>query len=213
MKKSVFLTMVVLALALTVTRVALAGPSFKAKPFEFVGAADACGPGYPAGIGPVAAAWEPHEGLPDAGNSNYALFLQKDAVTADCSAAGAIIDGVGGITLTELGFDVRDDGHCGAGAPRFNVVTADSTLHFLGCAAGPLADTLTDPQGNTWTRKRWGTLDLANPALVFPPIAPGSTVLSISIIFDEGTDQGTGFTFLDNIDINGTLIGKPGNAK
>jgi len=90
-------------------------------------------------------------------------------------------------------------------------MTADSRLHFVGCVAGPLAGTLTDPQGNTWTRKRWSAADLTT--LAFPPIPLQSIVLSLSIIFDEGIDQGTGFTFLDNIDINGILIGKPGNAK
>jgi hypothetical protein len=38
------------------------------------------------------------------------------------------------------------------------------------------------------------------------------TVVGISIVFDEGTDVGAGFTHLDNIDVNGVLIGKPGNA-
>jgi hypothetical protein len=33
----------------------------------------------------------------------------------------------------------------------------------------------------------------------------------IDIIFDEGDDVGPGFVYLDNININGTLIGKPGN--
>jgi hypothetical protein len=38
----------------------------------------------------------------------------------------------------------------------------------------------------------------------------------VEIVFDEGTDAGpdfTGFVFIDNIDINGTLVGKPGAAK
>ena len=48
-------------------------------------------------------------------------------------------------------------------------------------------------------------------------IGPGVTVDRISIVFDEGQDTGTpdnfGAAFLDNIDVNGTLIGKPGAAK
>jgi len=53
----------------------------------------------------------------------------------------------------------------------------------------------------------------AIPVRLFPPIAPGATIQTISIIFDEGTGSEpdfTGFAFLDNIDVNGVLIGKPG---
>jgi hypothetical protein len=32
-------------------------------------------------------------------------------------------------------------------------------------------------------------------------------VTSIDLVFDEGTDQGTGYTLLDNIEINGTVVG------
>ena len=87
-------------------------------------------------------------------------------------------------------------------------------LHFIGCAAGPVSGgPLIDPQGNIWTRKRWDAVALASALITFPPITPLSgTIVSISIVFDEGTDQGVGFTHLDNIDINAVLIGKPGNA-
>jgi hypothetical protein len=205
------------SLALVVVAYAQAVP-VNAKPFEFVGTADQCAPG-PAGTDTVEAAWLTHEGLPDAGNSNHALFLQKLGATSNCAAAGATIQGAAGITLSELGYDVRTDGHCGAGAPRFNVVMSNdpAVVHFIGCAAGPTTGTLTDPQGKTWTRKRWSAADLANGGITFPPITAGSgTVVSINIIFDEGSDTGpdlTGHAFLDNIDINSVLIGKPGLAK
>ena len=190
--------LVILALAVA----ALAGPPFRAKPFEF----------DPGNTGIAEAAWIPHEGLPDAGNANHALFLAKDGPTATVASSGAILQGVAGITLNELGYDVRNDGHCGAGAPRFNVTMSDG-LHFIGCVAKPGSGALMDPQGNAWTRKRWTALDLANPLFTAPPITGLSgTVVSISILFDEGTDQGQGFTHLDNIDVNGVLIGKPGNA-
>ena len=45
-------------------------------------------------------------------------------------------------------------------------------------------------------------------------IAGGTVVVTgIDIVFDEGTDVGVGYAWLDNVDVNGTLIGKPGNAK
>ncbi len=178
---------------------AFAAKLYKAKPFEF----------DPDRTGIVSAAWVTHQGLTDAGNSNHALYLTKNGTTVTNAASGAKVEGVEGITLSEIGWDVRSDGHCGAGAPRFNVVTDDNVLHFIGCnSPAPISTTpLVDPQGNTWERRRY------DPATAFPPILPGSTIKSISIVFDEGTDQGVGFAFLDNIDINGTLIGKPGNAQ
>jgi hypothetical protein len=53
-------------------------------------------------------------------------------------------------------------------------------------------------------------IDPSNPAQAFPPLTPGATVISIDIVFDEGVDTGpdfSGFVMLDNIDVNGTLIG------
>lgn len=49
----------------------------------------------------------------------------------------------------------------------------------------------------------------------FPPIVPGSRIVSIELIFDEGTDSlsvpddpnGVGLAVVDNLDIDGTLIG------
>ncbi len=204
MRKHLVVTaLALLVISLTVTGIALGGPPFRAKPFEF----------DPNNTKIVDAAWIAHEGFPDAGNSNHALFLAKDGPTTTVAAAGAAIQGVSGITLTELGYDVRNDGHCGAGAPRFNVTMSNDGLHFIGCNSGTTTGPMTDPQGNLWNRKRWTAADLANPIKTFPPItALSGTVVSILIIFDEGTDQGPGFTHLDNIDVNTVLIGKPGNA-
>jgi hypothetical protein len=65
-----------------------------------------------------------------------------------------------------------------------------------------------------WIRLRWGAPELA---AALPPIAPGSVVSSITIIFDEGQDasggpDSFGLAVLDNIDVNGTLAGRgPGS--
>lgn len=172
--------------------------TYKVVPFEF----------DPGGTMIVSSEWGRNQGLPDQkGNHNYALLLTKIGKTSTNAASGANITNVHGITLTELGFDVRTDGHCGAGAPRFNVNTTDGTTHFTSCAATPPSATLVDPQGNTWLRLRF---DLTSASTdVFPPLTPGEKVASIQIIFDEGTDNGQGYTFLDNIDINGVLVGQP----
>jgi hypothetical protein len=143
------------------------------------------------------------------------LFLAKTGPTTNFAAAGARLlgPGVKGTVLTELGYDLRKPmmaadprgSHCGAGAPRFNVVTSDGVTHFIGCNSPPavLAGT-----SNAWIRLRWGAVQFMG---AFPPIPPGSTVSSIAIIFDEGTDAGPddfGAAVLDNIDVNGALAGR-----
>ena len=198
----------------------------RAVPFTFVGNPGDCGP--TAGSRIVTAAWLTGMGLPDNGGPNVGplplsdtqnkrdphlgLLLSKNGPTPDCSAAGARIEGVRGMevgaTFT-LGFDYRNGGHCGAGAPRFNVVTRAGgvdTFHFVGgCANGVQTPASQDPL--EWTQTRF--LALAE----FPPILPGSRIQSISIIYDEGTDtpsvqdpMGVGLAVLDNIYVNGAVI-------
>lgn len=140
------------------------------------------------------------------------LLLAKTGPTANVAAAQAHINGVRGETLTELGYDIRKAGgagddrgsHCGAGAPRFNVVTMDDVTHFLGCNSPPATSQVI---GMGWTRLRWNAAGLA---AAFPPISSTDQVKAIEIVFDEGQDAGPdnfGLAVLDNIDINGVLIG------
>jgi hypothetical protein len=147
---------------------------------------------------------------------NEGLLLVKTGPTTNFASAGAELKGVRGITLTELGYDIRkgptalgpNGSHRGAGAPRFNVVTTDGVNHFLGCNSPP-GVVMASSAG--WTRLRW--VAVAGIIDAFPPIA--SPVQSITIIFDEGQDTGPdfiGLAVLDNIDVNGTLVGRgPGN--
>jgi hypothetical protein len=142
------------------------------------------------------------------------LLLVKTGPTNNFAAATAELTNVKGITLTELGYDIRKSGantnsplgsHCGAGAPRFDVVTTDSTVHFVGCNS-PMTPTQT--ASGDWIRLRWGTAELA---AAFPPIMATDVVQRIVIVFDEGTDTGPDFfgaAILDNIDVNGTLVGQ-----
>jgi len=151
----------------------------------------------------VVAAWLTHVGLPDAGKSNHALFLQKDTETATNALAGAQIKWLNGklvTDLTELGFDYMNGGHCTANAPRF-VITVDAVEFTFGCSSGTASPAPDDPVN--WTRVRF---DLST-------LPTTGTIEDAKIIFDEGTDAGTGQIYLDNIDINGSLIGKPGKAK
>src|SRR5207237_8154151 len=118
--------------------------------------------------------------------------------TATNASSGATVNGVSGITLTELNFDYRNDSHCGAGAPRYNVVTTDNVTHFFGCVYGTHT-----PAGPNWTQV------VFSPADAFPAVVPGEVVQSIDVVFDEGIDQGNGYAYLDNFSINGQVIGGP----
>jgi len=156
---------------------------------------------------------------------NQGLLLAKTGPTANFASAVAELKGVKGITLTELGYDIRKPGsasdargsHCGAGAPRFNVTAADGvTYDFIGCnsAATPTNSSLS-VVGDHWLRLRWGGGSIlafaANGAQVGQIVnISGIKVNSISIVFDEGQDTGPdnfGLAILDNIDVNGTLVG------
>lgn len=191
-----------------------------ATPWIFVGTAAQCG--GPAGSRIVTSAWLGGMGLPDDGTSvnglpgsandpHLGLLLNKNGPTPDCSSSGATINGVKGMVTTatfELGFDFRNGGHCGAGAPRFNLDTSAGSF-FVGCANAPQAGAPQDPA--QWTRTR-SVLATCGSECFPGPIPPGTTINSIDIVFDEGTDtanndtQGVGLAVIDNIDINGKLI-------
>lgn len=213
------------------------GNRLSAEPWVYVGKANECDTLYPAGSRIVTSAWLGGMGLPDDGTSmntpgpvtgaslaaasrrdaHLGLLLSKNGPTGDCSAAGATINGVKNLVVDadfHLGFDYRDGGHCGAGAPRFNVTvkpaasSTPETFHFVGgCANGTPTDAPQDPA--EWTRVR---IAVTNAAQSFPAIPVGSRIVSIELIFDEGTDtanndtQGVGLAVVDNIDINGRLI-------
>jgi hypothetical protein len=144
---------------------------------------------------------------------NEGLLLAKTGPTENFASAEADLKKVRGISLTELGYDIRKSGgsiispdgsHCGAGAPRFDVITTDGNDHFVGCASPPPSGQ-TSNGSSAWIRLRWSPTDLA-----LAGITPGETVQRISIVFDEGTDTGPDFfgaAILDNIDVNGTLVG------
>ncbi len=217
------------ALAIGAAAVALVGalsvnasaapPKYSAVAGTFVGTAGDCAPS-PAGNKIVTSAWVNGLGLPDDGTANPAggtahqgLLLSKNGPTPNCSAAFASITGwMPGDPLNALGFDYRLGGHCGAGAPRFNVVDTSSNTYFFGCASGTPSAAPQDP--SNWTRVTFNAAGAPYPgaeSFVFG-VTP---VASIDIVFDEGTDTptvdapaGVGLATLDNIRINNTLITK-----
>jgi hypothetical protein len=184
----------------------------KAKPWTF----------DPEATGIVSSKWVTHQGLGDAGKSDHALVLQKLGPTATVASAGAAISKVKNLVLTELGFDYEVGGHCGAGAPRYNVTLTDGSVFFLGCSHGDVVGTMADSQGDVWNRVRFADADAVyagGPTAVWPGFGVAE-VQAISVVFDEGTDTpglpaGTsaGLVRLDNLDVNGKLMGKPGSSK
>jgi len=154
---------------------------------------------HPSGFGEHSySAWKGQEGLPDSrGNSDQALYFQKMTSTATFAAGVAVFNGFEGMptsAVNPLGFYYRTDGHCGAGAPRFNLrfqppVGPAQTL-FFGCNSGMVpGGVLTDDQGRMWFQRSTAG-----------PLPPGN-VVSLSIVFDEGNDVGQGFVYLDNIQV------------
>lgn len=161
----------------------------------------------PNAVGGVSSDWEPFSGH---GNSDPALVMVKEQPTAVDAAAGATVVGADGDVLTELGFDVFDGGHCGAGAPRFDVVADNGKLYFFGCTYG--THTPAPDKPGTFTRVRFGDADAQPQDGVFDWPGFGNVrIVSIDLVFDEGPDIGpdfTGFTAVDNVDVNGELVGR-----
>lgn len=165
---------------------------------------------HPSGFGPHSyASWKAGEGLPDStGNKNQALYMQKKTATTTFAAGVVLIRGFEGLPasqLTGLSWDHRTDGHCGAGAPRWNVgirtVAGVNEVVFLGCNAA-----VHTPVGADWCHD-----EQPSPATMLPA---GSTIRYLAIVFDEGTDTPNpppagctqdglagGFIYLDNITV------------
>jgi hypothetical protein len=187
--------LIVVVMSLAFSGTAMGANSFKAQPWSYDPDQTGCGFGE----------WVTGEGLPDAGNSNHALLVSKKCSTSTNAAGGATIEGVEGILLPELGFSYRNGGSCSAGAPRFNVYTEDD-YYFFGCIYGAHTP---NPADVNWTDVRFSEDDgfrASNGARDFS--FETMVVQAIEIIFDEGP----GSIYLDNITINGMVIGRPGNA-
>jgi hypothetical protein len=137
--------------------------------------------------------WEKGEGLPG-DKSQQGLLMQKNDPSVDNSGSQAVITGADGVTLTELGFDVRKDGVCGA-TPYFRVTTPQGVVHEFQCSSGTVFDI---PGANDWKRVRFSA-------------AAGLDAGDLRVVFTLPAGV-AGFTYLDNLDVNETLIGKSGGG-
>jgi hypothetical protein len=158
----------------------------------------------PAGTNSVAASWIDATGASSSGQSDprvQGLLLSKTSAASNQAQAVVVIRNAEGITLTELGYDIRNGGQCTTKSPRIVVVTSDDVVHKIGCSAG-----IAQPSPATgWKRLRF---DPSNPAQTAPAITPGSKVKSIHIVLDDGPETGASMVVLDNLNINGTFIGQ-----
>jgi hypothetical protein len=162
----------------------------------------------PAGTNTVAATWMDGTGAAStstattaADTRNQGLLLSKTSNASNQAQAGVVIRDVEGISLTQLGYDIRVGSQCTATSPRFVVVTTDNVVHKIGCASG----TAQPAPVAGWKRLRF---DPANPAQTIPAIPAGSKVKSIHLVHDGGPEAGSSIVVLDNIDINGKIIGQ-----
>jgi len=158
----------------------------------------------PAGTNTVAATWIDSTGASTtatADSRQQGLLLSKTSAASNQAQAGVVIRSVENMSLTELGYDIRNGGQCTAKSPRFVVVTTDDVVHKIGCSTG----TSQPAPAVGWKRLRF---DPANSSQTIPAIQPGSKVKSIHLVLDDGPESGSSLVVLDNIDINGTLIGK-----
>jgi hypothetical protein len=161
----------------------------------------------PDSSGTLTAVWVDLMGTPTGSQSTVdpGLVLSKNSTSSAKSQTGAFIRNVQG-PLTELGFDYRDGGQCNATSPRFVVVTADSVTHVVGgCSKG----TITAAPMMGWKRVRFNLTDTAQTS---PAILAGDSVTSITLVLDQGPETGStaagGLVVIDNIDVNGTIVGK-----
>jgi hypothetical protein len=185
-----------LALQLYLSFLASTGDStgtLKAKPFIY----------DPSRTRTVTAKWQIE---PENDNNNQVIYLSKKGQSETSAIAGVLIEGVRGLPadkLTELGFDYRDGSHCTQGSPKFNV-RIDGENYAIGCSATTTSNNIKIAAAG-WNRLTFKREDLSNLG-----IPTQGTIDWITILFDEGTDLGPGYAYLDNIDINGYFIKKPG---
>ena len=154
---------------------------------------------HPSGFGEHSySSWKGGEGLSDShGKGDQALYLQKLTSTTTFAAGVAVIKGFEGqpvSALERLEFWVGTDGHCGAGAPRFNVYVQPTVgpryTYFVGCQAMTLGGTAMAPSGRSFQQRTYTG-----------PFPTAGTIAGIAIVFDEGNDVGKGFVYLDDITV------------
>lgn len=152
--------------------------------------------------GTLAAAWVSYLGAsPNNPNDphNQGLVLATSATSPAGSMAGAVIQGVSGMNLTELSFDYRAEIPCTSGSPQFLVATMDGATHtYGGCTSRPTTPASSAPMG--WTHVQFD--------LTQAPSTLNSQVKSISLVLQQGSSSTGSIAVIDNIQINRVPVGK-----
>jgi hypothetical protein len=162
--------------------------------------------------------WQAGAGNPTSSGSDalqYGLYLQKSVPTATLTAAGADVNlknvpDAG--TITVLSFTISGlsgqpfgvgTGYCGAGAPRWTVITDTAGTCFLGCAHGD----------KTQNAAGWWEIKFVPPFTQYAGcgggLPAGAKIESLFVVMDEGTDVGPGNVVIDDITINTRVFRKP----
>lgn len=175
---------------------ALAARGFSTGLFAF--------PGYEA-------QWQKGIGTPDGTKSQQGLFLEKTDPLADTTqGSGMSFFNIEGTVLNQLGYDFKVGSVCGE-YPRFRVrvpngapdTTSDDYNYLFSCEDGTHA-----PSYDGWTTVSFDATQAVPDTEGAPAFAFGTEISTLGLLFH--LDEGVGSTTLDNININGKLIGKPG---
>lgn len=158
--------------------------------------------------------WKAKTGEADSrGNDFQSLYFQKFVPTPTFVAAITVIRGLEGTPANDLdglSWDHREDGHCGAGAPRWHIAYTSGGVdqsRVLGCAAADHTE-LAPASGHGWCHDE-------QPSSAFGNFPSDATITGLFIVFDEGPDTPNpppvgcnqeqfdgGFVNLDNITVS-----------
>ena len=105
-----------------------------------------------------------------------------------------MITGVDGVIITELGFDHRVGTECGIGLHMR--LTSGGVVHNLTCADG--VPTVDQPDPTNWVRIRY-------------PSVTGLVIDDLRIVLRLPAGD-SGVSYVDNLAVNGSLIGKAGGG-
>ncbi len=139
---------------------------------------------------------------------NGAIYLENNSPKNIQAYAGIRIEGINNLSVSELnqlGYVYRSDGHCTNGSPKFNI-SVKGQIYSLGCRqTTSFLSELSVSETNYWLTVIYNKADFENLGM-----PADGLVEEITLILDENKDFGPGFDYIDNININGYIIEKPG---
>jgi len=148
---------------------------------------------------------------------NMGVLLAKTGPTSNFAEPFLTLKDISTTAITEIGYDIRkpvayDDprgSQCSADGPTFQFVSG-TDVYYVACSSPPPNSQLA---GNGWVRLRWGAggVLIAYQNGVTPVNISGMTFDAAYIVLQAGQDEGPenfGLAVLDNIDVNGVLVGK-----